>query len=99
MKALRIILITLAFLATAFIGFRFFNTGKVLSPSATATFDKNGLQVNVDYCKPSKKDRLIFGEEKDKALVPFGKWWRSLLPSPCPRSRACPCRAATRRAA
>jgi Protein of unknown function (DUF2911) len=77
MKALRIILITLAVLATAFIGFKFFNTGKVLSPSATATFDKNGLKVNVDYCQPSKKDRLIFGEEKDKALVPFGKWWRT----------------------
>ena len=77
MKALRIILISLAVLATAFIGFNFFNSNGKPSPSATATFDKNGLQVSVDYCKPSKKDRLIFGEEKDKALVPFGKWWRT----------------------
>ncbi|MES2517953.1 MAG: DUF2911 domain-containing protein [Bacteroidota bacterium] len=76
MKILRIVLIILAVLASVFVFIRFYYT-KSFSPSATAEFDGNGLQVTVDYCQPSKKGRLIFGEEKDKALVPYGKWWRT----------------------
>ena len=76
MKILRILLVFLALLAGVFVFIRFYYT-KPFSPSATEKFEKNGLTVTVDYCQPSKKDRLIFGEEKDKALVPFGKWWRT----------------------
>ena len=76
MKILRILLVILAVLASAFVFFRFYYT-KSFSPSASEKFEKNGLVVTVDYCQPSKKDRLIFGEEKDKALVPYGKWWRT----------------------
>jgi Protein of unknown function (DUF2911) len=76
MKILRILLVILAVLASAFVFFRFYYT-KSFSPSASEKFEKNGLVITVDYCQPSKKDRLIFGEEKDKALVPFGKWWRT----------------------
>lgn len=76
MKILRILLVILALLASAFVFFRFYYT-KSFSPSASEKFEKNGLVVTVDYCQPSKKDRVIFGEEKDKALVPYGKWWRT----------------------
>lgn len=76
MKILRILLIILAVLASVFVFIRFYYT-KSFSPSASEKFEKNGLVVTVDYCQPSKKDRLIFGEEKDKALVPYGKWWRT----------------------
>ncbi len=76
MKILRILLVVLALLASAFVFVRFYYT-KSFSPSASEKYEKNGLVITVDYCQPSKKDRLIFGEEKDKALVPFGKWWRT----------------------
>lgn len=76
MKILRIILVILAVLASVAVFFRFYYT-KTFSPSSTAEFDKNGLRVSVDYCQPSKKGRLIFGEESEKALVPYGKWWRT----------------------
>lgn len=76
MKILRVILVLLAVMACGFVFVRFYYT-KSFSPSATADFEKNALSITVDYCKPSKKGRLIFGEEKDKALIPFGKWWRT----------------------
>jgi hypothetical protein len=46
------------------------------SPSETKSISHQGLDVKVVYCRPYKKERLIFGEEKDKALVPYGKYWR-----------------------
>jgi hypothetical protein len=46
------------------------------SPIATTEFSGNGIDVKVVYCQPYKKGRLIFGEEKDGALQPYGKYWR-----------------------
>lgn len=46
------------------------------SPPTTASYNEGGLEINVAYSQPSKKGRLIFGEEKDKALQPYGKYWR-----------------------
>ena len=46
------------------------------SPSKTTEFSYQGLDVKVVYCQPSKKGRLIFGEEKDGPLLPYGKYWR-----------------------
>lgn len=46
------------------------------SPSATATFSDQGLDITVTYSQPSKKGRLIFGEESEGALQPYGKYWR-----------------------
>jgi hypothetical protein len=46
------------------------------SPRKEASFSNNGLDIKVSYGQPSKKGRLIFGEEKDKALQPYGKYWR-----------------------
>lgn len=46
------------------------------SPPKTASISEKGLDINVKYGGPFKKGRLIFGEEKDKALQPYGKYWR-----------------------
>jgi hypothetical protein len=47
-----------------------------VSPPTTASYNEGGLEITVDYSQPSKKGRLIFGEEKDGALQPYGKYWR-----------------------
>lgn len=46
------------------------------SPSEIKTISHQGLDVKVVYYKPYKKGRLIFGSEKDEALVPYDKYWR-----------------------
>src|SRR6188768_2283429 len=46
------------------------------SPIKTTEFSNSGLDLKVVYCQPYKKGRLIFGEEKDGALQPYGKYWR-----------------------
>lgn len=69
-KTVKIILISVIVLALAFFGYMTFTRSK--SPADTAKFDQNGLSVQVDYCQPYKKDRVIFGQ-----LVPYGKVWRT----------------------
>jgi len=56
--------------------YRFFYA-KSFSPESDISFGANGLQIHVNYNRPFKKGRLIFGEQKDGALVPFGKVWRT----------------------
>lgn len=46
------------------------------SPPDTAEGSYGDLNVKVAYSRPYKKGRLIFGEESNKALVPYGKYWR-----------------------
>lgn len=46
------------------------------SPVKTTMYSDQGLDIKVMYCQPYKKGRLIFGEEKDGALQPYGKYWR-----------------------
>ena len=48
-----------------------------VSPKAEVNFEADGISLQVEYHRPYKKGRLIFGEEKDGALVPFGKYWRT----------------------
>lgn len=47
-----------------------------VSPPANASYNQGGLEIRVDYSQPSKKDRLIFGEESSGALQPYGQYWR-----------------------
>lgn len=46
------------------------------SPVSEVTYSRNGTEVKVVYCQPFKKGRLIFGEAADKALQPYGAYWR-----------------------
>jgi len=36
-----------------------------------------GKNVTITYGQPSKRGRLIFGDAKDNALVPYGEVWRA----------------------
>ncbi len=46
------------------------------SPPGTAEYSDQGLEITVNYSRPYKKGRLIFGEEADGALLPYGEYWR-----------------------
>lgn len=46
------------------------------SPAAKANYIENGLNIEINYCKPFKKGRVIFSEADEKVLQPFGKYWR-----------------------
>jgi hypothetical protein len=59
----------------SFLGYKIATT-KSHSPSETKDYSYNGLDVKVVYCRPYKKGRVIFGEDKDGALQPYGKYWR-----------------------
>lgn len=69
-KVLIILLGIVVVLIMAFWGIRGYT--KRYSPDAVASYNKNGLNINVKYCQPSKKNRVIFG-----GIVPFGKVWRT----------------------
>jgi len=46
------------------------------SPPGTAEYSDRELEITVNYSRPYKKGRLIFGEEADGALQPYGEYWR-----------------------
>lgn len=46
------------------------------SPTTTTSINDKGLDINISYSQPSKRERLIFGEEKEGALQPYGEYWR-----------------------
>lgn len=72
------IYIGLAVLGVLLVGFFLYASLVVAkrSPIKTTTYNDKGLDIKVVYCQPYKKGRLIFGEEKDGALQPYGKYWR-----------------------
>lgn len=47
-----------------------------VSPRGEAELNNGGLSVKITYCRPSARGRVIFGEESQKALQPYGKYWR-----------------------
>ncbi len=73
---LKKILIAIGVLVLAFVLFVAYNILFPASPRGEASYNENGLSIKVHYGRPFKKGRLIFGEEKDKALQPYGKYWR-----------------------
>ncbi len=72
------LLIALAVILVAIVAFGLYGALVVSkrSPIQTATFNDESLEIKVLYGQPSKKGRLIFGDEKDGALQPYGKYWR-----------------------
>jgi hypothetical protein len=52
------------------------NRNRTLSPPGSETLTSGGLTVTVNYSRPSVRGRLIFGPEEQKALQPYGKYWR-----------------------
>lgn len=47
-----------------------------LSPPGKVTLTSEGLNVSITYSRPSVRGRIIFGTEDQKALQPYGKYWR-----------------------
>lgn len=59
------------------IGFVYLNyRNRTLSPPGKTELTVNGLSVSIPYSRPSVRGRLIFGTEEQKALQPYGKYWR-----------------------
>lgn len=59
-----------AILAIALISLRVYT--KSFSPEVIATYEGEGLELNVKYCQPSAKGRTIFGD-----VIPYGEVWRT----------------------
>lgn len=74
-KVFLITLCTILVLVISFFGFKSYT--KSFSPETSAQYNKNGLNIQVNYSRPAKKGRYIFGREQDKALSPYGKVWRT----------------------
>lgn len=76
MKRIIIAVVILAGLLAG--GYFIFNTyfAKPLSPKEVVDFQYKDLNVHVEYSRPYRKNRLIFGKEEHTALVPFGQYWR-----------------------
>jgi hypothetical protein len=77
MKAKKIILgvVVVAVLIAATL-FYLNNRNRTLSPPGAESLTSGGLTVSVTYSRPSVRGRLIFGLEEQKALQPYGKYWR-----------------------
>jgi hypothetical protein len=73
---LKKILIGVGLLLVVLVGFIVYSNLFPKSPPTTKAFSESGLDINVAFGQPSKRGRLIFGEEKDGALQPYGKYWR-----------------------
>lgn len=71
LKWVGIILVTLV--AVAFVGGNIMKSvTKKHSPEDTVNYSQRGLELSVVYCRPYKKERVIFG-----GLVPYGEIWRT----------------------
>jgi hypothetical protein len=47
-----------------------------LSPSGSETLTSGGMTVTVTYSRPSVRGRVIFGDDSQHPLLPYGKYWR-----------------------
>lgn len=68
------ILLGLTIIVLIFIGFIAFqlSNNSVESPVDNIAFQQEDLSISIEYHRPFKKGRNIFG-----GLVPFGKYWRT----------------------
>jgi hypothetical protein len=71
LKWAAIIIGSLAIVLFTLFKFMQYNTKKA-SPEVTIEYKKNGKDISVFYCSPSKRGRIIFD-----SLVPYGKVWRT----------------------
>ncbi|MEP6736802.1 MAG: DUF2911 domain-containing protein [Chryseolinea sp.] len=73
----KIIIGVVALVVLLVIGFAYLNyRNRTLSPPGKSELTVNGLTVSIPYSRPSVRGRLIFGTEAQKALQPYGKYWR-----------------------
>jgi hypothetical protein len=74
MKYILYIIIGLLVVAGLFIAYTVLHPK---SPFDKKSFKKESMQLEVEYSRPYKKGRLIFGNKNDGALVPYNEYWRT----------------------
>lgn len=52
------------------------NKSSALSPAGRMEITNNDLTVTIYYSKPSVRGRVVFGTAEQKALQPYGLYWR-----------------------
>jgi hypothetical protein len=73
-KKILIVLLFVAVLALAAV--YFFLNRPVLSPAGKSELTSGDLTTSVSYSRPSVRGRVIFGTAEQKALQPYGQYWR-----------------------
>ena len=66
-------LLIIVFIFTTYVAYVVNNPA---SPIETVKLEDSS-DVSITYSRPYKKDRLIFGNVSDEALVPFDNYWRT----------------------
>jgi hypothetical protein len=77
MKVFKIIigvLLSLVILTGSFLAYNLYINPK--SPKGVVDFKNDGKEIRIEYYRPYKNERLIFGESDNGALVPYGFYWR-----------------------
>ena len=74
MKYLKYTILSILIVLVLFITYTLTNP---TSPFETVSFTKGDLKLEVEYSRPYKKNRLIFGDKNENALVPYNEYWRT----------------------
>ena len=77
MKKIKIILLSLLALVIVIGGYFIYSLYiNPKSPYGNSVYNTQNNTVEIEYYRPYKKNRLIFGEKANGALVPYGEYWR-----------------------
>ena len=71
------ILKLIGLLVLVFVGYIAYMLINPVSPKETVNYSTDFSDFEVVYSRPYMNNRLIFGEESEDALVPYGKYWRT----------------------
>ena len=71
------ILKLIGLLVLVFVGYIAYMLINPVSPKETVNYSADFSDFEVVYSRPYMNNRLIFGEESEDALVPYGKYWRT----------------------
>ena len=75
LKKILIGVVVLVVLGAAVI-FYFDNKNHTLSPPGRTELTVGDLTISIPYSRPSVRGRLVFGTKEEKALQPYGEYWR-----------------------
>lgn len=76
LKKIAWIFAVLILVVAGYVGYLMLTT-RSHSPADVARYSDDDVVIEVFYCRPYKKGRLIFGMEEEGALVPYGQKWRT----------------------
>lgn len=76
LKKIAIVLLALVVVLSAAYAYLNYRNRTLSPPAEQRITTDSGLQVRIDYSRPSVRNRLIFGDPTTDALQPYGKYWR-----------------------